>query len=105
MCKKVRKKFARKHNVCIFVKSYEQNYTKGMRVSPQIIEKLINDKNFRLKTALALQVSERNVQILAEKNSDNLTKMAAVMVYRGEGFTDEDIFDAHTIAHNTASSN
>lgn len=105
MCNFVRN-FLQIYTHCVYVQTfYALFYTKGMRVSPQIIEKLINDKNFRLKTALALQVSERNVQILAEKNSDNLTKMAAVMVYRGEGFTDEDIFDAHTIAHNTASSN
>ncbi|WP_445453139.1 hypothetical protein [Flavobacterium sp. 25HG05S-40] len=64
-----------------------------MRVSQIIIEKLLNDKNFRLSTALALEVSERNVQNLAKANSDNLTKMSAVKVYKDNGFTDEEIFE------------
>lgn len=93
MCKKVRFLFADMHNVCIFVKSYEQNYTIKMRVSQLIIEKLLNDKNFRLNTALALGVTERNVQILADKNSDNLTKAAAVLYYKSTGLTDEEIFE------------
>ena len=86
------------HNVCIFVKSYEQNYTKKMKVSQLIIEKLLTDKNFRLNTALALGVSERNVQILADKNdvNSNLTKMAAILYYRSTGLTDAEIFEPQT---------
>jgi hypothetical protein len=64
-----------------------------MKVSTLIIEKLLNDKNFRLNTALALNVTERNVQILAEKNSDNLTKMAAVKYYMSTGLTEKQIFE------------
>lgn len=64
-----------------------------MKVSTLIIEKLLNDKNFRLNTALALNVTERNVQILAEKNSDNLTKMAAVKYYKSTGLTEKQIFE------------
>ena len=67
-----------------------------MKVTQLIIEKLLNDKKFRLSTALALGVSERNVQQLAQRNSDNLTKMAAVKVYREHGFTDEQIFETVT---------
>ena len=62
-----------------------------MRVTPLILEKLLNDKNFRLNTALALGVSERNVQILAEKNSDNLTKAAAIEFYKSTGLTEDQI--------------
>lgn len=68
-----------------------------MRVSPLIIEKLLNDKNFRLNTALALGVTERNVQILADKNSDNLTKMAAVKYYKSTGLTEEEIFETEKV--------
>jgi hypothetical protein len=64
-----------------------------MKVSQIIIEKLLNDKEFRLKTALALKVSERNIVERARANSDNLTKMAAVKVYHEFGFTDEQIFE------------
>lgn len=64
-----------------------------MKVSQLIIEKLLNDKNFRLKTALALGVSERNVQQLAERNSDNLTKAAAVKFYKSTGLKEREIFE------------
>ena len=64
-----------------------------MRVSQLILEKLLNDKNFRLNTAIALDVTERNVQILAEKNSDNLTKAAAVLYYKSTGLSEEEIFE------------
>ena len=67
-----------------------------MKVSALIIEKLLNDKKFRLSTALALGVSERNVQQLAERNSDNLTKMAAVQYYRSTGLKDKDIFETNS---------
>lgn len=84
------------HNVCIFAYIYEQKYTFKMKVSALIIEKLLNDKKFRLSTALALGVSERNVQQLAERNSDNLTKMAAVQYYRSTGLKDKDIFETNS---------
>lgn len=64
-----------------------------MKVSQLIIEKLLNDKNFRLNTALALDVSERNVQQLAERNSDNLTKAAAVKFYKSTGLKEKEIFE------------
>lgn len=95
------------HIVCIFVKSYEQNYTNKMKVSQIIIEKLLNDKNFRLNTALALGVSERNIQILAEKNTinSNLTKMAAINYYKSTGLADKDIFDYEQINYTSTSNN
>jgi hypothetical protein len=67
-----------------------------MKVSALIIEKLLTDKKFRLNTALALGVTERNVQQLADRNSDNLTKMAAVNYYKSTGLTDEQIFETVT---------
>lgn len=67
-----------------------------MKVSALIIQKLLKDKKFRLSTALALGVTERNVQQLAERNSDNLTKMAAVEYYRSTGLSDEQIFETAT---------
>lgn len=76
-----------------------------MRVSPLILEKLTNDKNFRLNTAIALGVSELNVKRLAKANSDNLTKAAAVIYYRKEGFNDEQIFEVETVAHQSLSNN
>lgn len=89
------KKFCTSQLLCIFVKSYEQKYLNNMKVSQIIIEKLLNDKNFRLNTALSLNVTERNIQILAEKNSDNsnLTKAAAVKFYKSTGLKEKNIFE------------
>lgn len=107
MCKKVCKKFFYTHNVCIFVESYEQKYIFKMKLSQIIIEKLLNDKNFRLNTAIVLDVTERNVQILADKNSvnSNLTKIAAINYYKSQGFTDDQIFEPIEVSHSTASAN
>lgn len=68
-----------------------------MKVTSLIIEKLTNDKIFRLNTALALGVTERNVQQLADRNSDNLTKMAAVKYYKSTGLKDKDIFEQELV--------
>jgi plasmid maintenance system antidote protein VapI len=64
-----------------------------MNVSTIILEKLLKDKDFRLRTALALQVTERNIQNLAKNKSDNLTKAAAVKFYKSTGLKEEEIFD------------
>ena len=83
--------------MCVYLHIYTNKNTQNtMKVTQLIIEKLLNDKKFRLSTALALGVSERNVQQLAQRNSDNLTKMAAVKVYREHGLTDEQIFETVT---------
>lgn len=74
-----------------------------MKVSQLIIGKLLNDKNFRLNTAIALNVTERNIQILADKNStnSNLTKMAAIKFYKSTGLKESEIFETQTAAHNS----
>lgn len=78
-----------------------------MKVSQLIIEKLLNDKNFRLSTALALGVTERNIQILAEKNSinSNLTKMSAVNYYKSTGLKEKEIFEYEKPAYKSTSHN
>lgn len=63
-----------------------------MKVSELIIEKIATDRHFRMQTALALGVTERNVQILASKNSDNLTKYAAIKYFLSLGLTENEIF-------------
>lgn len=68
-----------------------------MRVSPLILEKIKNDRVFRQHTALALGVTERNVEILGTKNSDNLTKAAAVKFYKSTGLKDKEIFEEETV--------
>jgi hypothetical protein len=72
-----------------------------MKVSQIIIEKLLSDKKFRLNTALALNVTERNIQILADKNSENsnLTKASAIKFYKTTGLKEEDIFETESISN------
>lgn len=62
-----------------------------MQVSIKITDKLLSDRKFRLQTADALEVSERNVENLAKSRSSNLTKLAAVMVYKKYGFKQSEI--------------
>jgi len=66
-----------------------------MKISQLIIEKLLNDKNFRLNTALVLGTTERMVQINAQNNTvnGNLTKIAAVNYFKSQGFQEEEIFE------------
>lgn len=68
-----------------------------MEVSAIIIEKLLNNKVFRLNTALALGVTERNIQELAKRKSDNLTKAAAVKYYKSTGLKEKQIFELEII--------
>ena len=71
-----------------------------MRVSSLILEKIKTDRVFRQHTALALGVTERNVEILGVKNSDNLTKAAAVKFYKSTGLKDKEIFENKPITNN-----
>lgn len=69
-----------------------------MKLTHLVIEKLLNDREFRLNTALALKVGERNIQARADENADNgsLTKMAAVNYYKSTGLSEEQIFEVET---------
>lgn len=66
-------------------------------LSPQIIECIITDTNFRLKLALALEIGERPVYNTAKKYKDKpfgnstFTKMAAVKFFEQEGYSIDDI--------------
>ncbi len=62
-----------------------------MKVSDLILEKIVKDRFFRLQTAIALGVTERNVQILASKNSENLTKYAAIKFFLSTGLKENEI--------------
>lgn len=87
------------------VNYYEQNYINKMKVSKIILEKLRTNKTMRLKTALALDVMERQVYNLMKSNSDNLTKKSAVMVYEEFGFTEEQIFEVETVDYKSVANN
>ncbi|MBC7749557.1 MAG: hypothetical protein H7Z76_13455 [Methylotenera sp.] len=68
-----------------------------MKVSQIIIEKLLNDRDFRLGTALAMKISENNVRNLAKANSENLTKYSAIKFFKKNGFSELEIFEAEKL--------
>ena len=72
-----------------------------MKVSEKIRQKLLNERDFRLGTALAMKISENNVRNLAKANSENLTKYSAIKFFESEGFSEDEIFEAKTILDNS----
>jgi hypothetical protein len=58
-----------------------------------IQEKLLNDKDFRLNTVLALKCFRKKHSELAKRRSDNLTKAAAVKYYKSTGLKESEIFE------------
>ena len=68
-----------------------------MKVSNIILEKIKDDLTFRLQLALALNISERQVQNLGKKNSENLTKYTAVEFYKSQGLSEDEIFEKEDV--------
>lgn len=62
-----------------------------MKITSVLIEQLKEDANLRLQVAIALGVGERNVLELAKRESDNLTKYGAIVVFMKYGYTIEEI--------------
>ena len=71
-----------------------------MKVSQTIIEKLLNERDFRLGTALAMKISENNVRNLAKANSENLTKYSAIKFFKANGFKENEIFETEEVSNN-----
>lgn len=55
-----------------------------MNLSPETFRRVEEDRDLRLKIAIALGVSEVAVKLVARKRSDVLTKYAAVKVLQTE---------------------
>lgn len=86
--------------ICIYIRT---NLSKKMKVSQLILDKIKTDREFRQYTALALGVTERNVELLADRKSDNLTKYNAVKFYLSTGLKESQIFEP--VAHQSLSNN
>lgn len=67
-----------------------------MKVSKIIIEKILNDNEFSIELAKRLGNQQQSVLGLARRNSRNLTLWEAVMFYKEQGFTEEQIFEKNT---------
>ena len=69
-----------------------------MKVSKIIIEKILNDNEFSIELAKRLGNQQQSVLGLARRNSRNLTLWEAVMFYKEQGFTEEQIFEKDPIS-------
>lgn len=67
-------------------------YKIKMKVSKIIIEKILKDNNFSIELAKRLGNQQQSVLGLARRNSRNLTLWEAVIFYKEQGFTEEQIF-------------
>ena len=63
-----------------------------MKVSKIIIERILNDNNFSIELAKRLGNQQQSVLGLARRNSRNLTLWEAVLFYKEQGFSEEQIF-------------
>lgn len=77
----------------ISLTNINQNTYIMIKVSEKIRELILTNNDFSLKLAQALQVTQQSVVSLAKRNSVKLTLYAAILLYKEEGFTDEEIFE------------
>lgn len=64
-----------------------------LKVSKQIREKILSDKNFSSKIAEILGIKQVSVELLARRNSRILTQYALVKFYIEQGYTEKQIFE------------
>lgn len=64
-----------------------------MKVSKEIIEKILTDNDFSMGLAKVLKIQQQSVIGLARRNSEKLTLYLAVLYYKEQGFTEEQIFE------------
>ena len=77
-----------KQNSNIFQNKIEtQIYTKKMKISQKIIEKILNDNVFSIELAKRLGNQQQSILGLARRNSRNLTLWEAGKLYKEQGFT------------------
>lgn len=64
-----------------------------MKVSKEIIEKILTDNDFSIGLAKVMKIQQQSIIGLARRNSEKLTLYLAVLYYKEQGFTDEQIFE------------
>ena len=63
-----------------------------MKVSKKIIEEILTDNDFSMGVAKAMNIQQQSVMGLARRNSEKLTLYSAILYYKAQGFTEEEIF-------------
>ncbi len=64
-----------------------------MKLGFKIKERIVSDDEFSAKLSLILNIKQQSVIAGATRNSKSLLLYPAVMFYKEQGYTDEDIFD------------
>lgn len=64
-----------------------------MKVSKEILTKILTDNDFSMELAKILKVQQQSVIGLARRNSDKLTLYQAILFYKEKGYTEENIFE------------
>lgn len=64
-----------------------------MKVSELIIEKIKTDNDFSMGLAKVMKIQQQSVIGLANRNSLKLALYSAVIYYKEQGFTEDQIFE------------
>ncbi|MCO7354062.1 hypothetical protein [Riemerella anatipestifer] len=64
-----------------------------MKVRKEIIEKILTCNEFSMELAKRLGIQQQSVIGLAKRRSEKLTLYKAVLYYKEQGFTEEQIFE------------
>lgn len=71
----------------------QYKYKYKMKISELIIEKIKTDNDFSMGLAKIMKIQQQSVIGLARRNSEKLTLYSAILYYKEQGFTDEQIFE------------
>jgi len=67
-----------------------------MRVSNKIKKQIMEDNLFCLALAAVMNIQQRSLWLLVERDSDRLTLHACVEFYKSKGYTEDEIFEKET---------
>ncbi len=64
-----------------------------MKVSKEIIERILTDNQFSLDVASVLGIQQASVFLLAKRHSDKLASYRLVKFYKEQGYNESEIFE------------
>lgn len=73
-----------------------------LKINQKIIDRILSDNDFSMRLALKMGIQQQSVIGLARRNSNKLTLYEAILYFRENGFSDDEIFINH---HNDLKTN
>lgn len=64
-----------------------------MKINKKIRQKILNDNQFSLKCAMAINITQAAIKEQARRNSEKLALHSLVDFFKSEGFTEDEIFE------------